>query len=65
MDESRRLAMRKAHARQPYYCTCGMTVHGNGGSAAHSAKHKREGDGHFYMTYSEYLRRRDAEAKPN
>lgn len=57
MDESRRLAMRRAHARRPWYCTCGKTVHGNGGRTAHSAKHRRARDGHYYMTVTEYERR--------
>lgn len=69
MDESRRLAMRRAHARRAYYCTCGKIVYGNGGYAAHQSMHLRKGDwkwrgraiaapdGHFYMTQSEYERR--------
>lgn len=58
MDESRRLAMRRAHARRSYHCTCGKTVHGNGGYKMHSAMHKRRSDGHTYMTATEYERRR-------
>lgn len=57
MDESRRLAMRRAHARRVSHCTCGKNVAGNGGRTSHSAAHKRRGDGHYYMTYSEYERR--------
>lgn len=57
MDESRRLAMRRAHARQASYCTCGKTVHGNGARFTHSQMHERKADGHYYMTYSEYERR--------
>jgi hypothetical protein len=75
MDESRRLAMRRAHAGRKAYCTCGKVAHGNGGQAAHRKMHERKGewrrdftgavvnpDGYFYMTYSEYERRRDAAA---
>lgn len=65
MDETRRKAMRRAHARRANYCTCGKIVHGNGGKHAHRAMHERKGEwrtegGHRYMTYSEYERRRDA-----
>ncbi len=76
MDESRRLAMRRAHAKRANYCTCGKTVHGNGAYAAHKAMHERKGewqrdftgavrnpDGHFYMTQTEYDRRRAAAAQ--
>jgi hypothetical protein len=52
MDESRRLAMRRAHTKHVDYCTCGATPRGNGGRAAHSAMHERRGDGHYGMTYS-------------
>lgn len=51
MGESRRLAMRRAHAGRCNYCTCGATPHGNGGMAAHNAMHARRGDGHWNMTY--------------
>lgn len=63
MDESRRLAMRRAHARRANYCTCGQTVHGNGGKAAHKAMHVRKNDGHHYMSYSAYQQRVAADAK--
>lgn len=53
-NEVRRLAMRRAHARRAWFCTCGRTIHGNGGSTSHAAKHKREGDGHHYVTASEH-----------
>ena len=63
MDESRRLAMRRAHTKHKYYCTCGMVVGGNGAVASHAAKHERLGDGHRYITQDEYERiRRKAEA---
>lgn len=52
MDESRRLAMRRAHARHAHYCTCGFVAHGNGGIASHRAMHARKRDGHWGMTYS-------------
>jgi hypothetical protein len=52
MDESRRLAMRRAHARNKMFCTCGATPSGNGGIASHKAMHARRGDGHWGMTYS-------------
>lgn len=70
MDESRRLAMRRAHTRRAYHCTCGKTVHGNGAYAAHKAMHVRKGEwrrdftgatvnaaGHYYMTETERERR--------
>lgn len=57
MDESRRLAMRRAHARRASHCTCGKTVHGNGGRTAHSAMHKRKADGHYFMTATAYENR--------
>lgn len=57
MDESRRLAMRRAHTEHKGYCTCGKVVSGNGGWHAHKAMHERRGEwrtagGHYYMTYS-------------
>lgn len=58
MDESRRIAMRRAHVRRAWHCTCGQTVHGNGGRTSHRNKHKRANDGHHYMTTTEYDRRR-------
>lgn len=50
MDESRRLAMRRAHVKYRYYCTCGRVVCGNGGRASHRTMHVRAGDGHRYIT---------------
>lgn len=52
MDESRHLAMRRAHVKNKRYCTCGVVVCGNGGIASHRAMHARRGDGHWGMTYS-------------
>lgn len=60
MDESRRLAMRRAHARRAWFCSCGKIVHGNGAQAAHSAMHDRKGDGHHYLIEDEYRRRQAA-----
>lgn len=57
-SESRRLAMRRAHTKHKSYCTCGKVVSGNGGRHAHRAMHERKSDGHYYMTYSEWERRR-------
>jgi hypothetical protein len=70
MDESRRKAMRRAHAKRAYHCTCGKTVRGNGGENAHRQMHVRKGDwrrdftgavvnpdGHHYMTETERERR--------
>jgi Ni/Co efflux regulator RcnB len=70
MDETRRLAMRRAHARRAYYCTCGKVVHGNGGENSHRQMHVRRGDwkrdftgsvvnehGHTYVVREEYERR--------
>lgn len=54
MDESRRLAMRRAHARRAYHCTCGKTVRGNGGYKMHGAMHKRRQDGNYFMTATAY-----------
>jgi len=54
--------MAQAHAKRASYCTCGKTVHGNGGEWMHAQMHKRKADGHYYMTYSEYCRRREQQA---
>ena len=66
MDETRRLAMRRAHVKNKGYCTCGKVVSGNGGYHAHKAMHVRRGEwgegGHFYMTYTEFTRREDAQS---
>jgi hypothetical protein len=43
MDESRRLAMRRAHTRHKGFCTCGMIVSGNGAKPMHAAMHERVG----------------------
>lgn len=65
-SESRRLAMRRAHARRAYHCTCGKTVYGNGGCAAHQAMHERKREPHYYMTATEYERRqREAAGAPD
>ena len=60
----RRLEMAR-HAKRAHYCTCGKVVHGNGAEYMHEEMHRRRGEwrtegGHFYMTYSEYQRRKDA-----
>lgn len=55
MDESRRLAMRRAHTKHRGYCTCGRVVCGNGGIHNHGQMHKRRKDGHYFMTYSAYM----------
>jgi hypothetical protein len=60
MDESRRLAMRRAHARRVHHCTCGKDVAGNGGFAAHKAMHRRKADGHHFMTTTAYEQRQAA-----
>lgn len=61
VDESRRLAMRRAHVKNKGYCTCGKVVRGNGGIHNHREMHKRLADGHYYMTYSAWLdRQREA-----
>ena len=52
MDNLRRLARARAHAKRISYCTCGATPAGNGGRSSHAAMHKRRADGHWYMTYS-------------
>lgn len=57
MDETRRLAMRRAHTKHRGYCTCGKVVRGNGGKFNHSQMHKRRADGHRFMTYSAWLER--------
>lgn len=61
-DSTRRKAMAQAHAKYVNYCTCGKNVSGNGGRYQHSQMHKRKNDGHYYMTYSEYQRRKDEAA---
>lgn len=38
------------HGKHSYTCTCGKTVIGNGGKAAHRAMHKRRGDSHRFLT---------------
>lgn len=67
VSETRRLAMRRAHSKRAYHCTCGMIVHGNGASSAHRAMHMRKNEwrseeGHHYMTESERERRRASSA---
>ena len=67
MEESRRLAMRRAHAGRKFWCTCGAIVRGNGGCASHRAMHERNGEwrtegGYFYMTTTELERRAKAAA---
>lgn len=57
MDEVTRLRMRRAHANHAYHCTCGKTVHGNGGRAGHEYMHVQRGDGHYWLTYSAWLAR--------
>lgn len=49
MDESRRLAMRRANVKHKGFCSCGFVASGNGGQAAHRAMHERKGDGHHYL----------------
>ncbi len=50
VDESRRLAMRRAHTKHADYCTCGRVVRGNGGRASHRHMHHVDGDGHHGVT---------------
>lgn len=54
MNESRRLAMARAHTRYKHYCSCGKVVHGNGGKANHTAMHRRRGDSDHYLTEDGY-----------
>lgn len=42
-------------AEWPNYCSCGRTVHGNGGKSAHAVMHERLGDGHHYVTQAEQI----------
>jgi len=43
MDESRRLAMRRKHAKYGHLCRlCGRIVYGNGGWASHKRYHARQ-----------------------
>lgn len=51
MDESRRLAMRRAHTKHVDHCTCGRNVCGNGGKAVHRAMHARRKDGHYSVVH--------------
>lgn len=55
MDETRRLAMRRAHTKHKGFCTCGFLVSGNGARAAHSAMHERKSDGHRYLTEDAWI----------
>jgi len=57
MDESRRLAMRRAHTKHSSWCTCGNIVCGNGAITAHHAMHKRKGDGHKGVVRDEWWKR--------
>jgi len=52
VDESRRLAIRRAHTKHRDCCTCGMVVHGNGGRYVHTEMHKRRKDGHHAVTWT-------------
>lgn len=78
MDESRRLAMRRAHTRNKEYCSCGKIVRGNGGISSHRAMHERKGEwrrdftgaivnsnGHHFMAYSDWLARHKHGGKAN
>jgi hypothetical protein len=62
MDESRRLAMRRAHVKHKGFCSCGRIVSGNGGQHSHSAMHERKGDGHRFLV--EDIWREQFEGKP-
>lgn len=53
-SESRRLAMRRAHAGRASFCSCGKVVHGNGGRHSHHAMHVRLRDGHRYLIEDAY-----------
>lgn len=45
MDETKRLAMRRAHAGRSHECSlCGKKVYGNGGQSAHGRAHVRRGE---------------------
>lgn len=63
LTPSRRRAMRTAHARRAWHCTCGKIVHGNGGSASHEVMHVNRGDGHHFITEDDFNRRRTALAE--
>lgn len=56
MDESRRLAMRRAHTKHQGFCTCGKIVCGNGGLYNHSEMHRRRGDGHRFLIPDAWLK---------
>jgi hypothetical protein len=43
-----------AHAKHPYYCSCGKIVFGNGGKAGHAYMHERRTDGHRWIGQSQW-----------
>lgn len=65
MDESRRLAMRRAHVLHKTYCTCGKVVCGNGGRASHRAMHERRKDGHHGITRDAWLAMKNPGNEPS
>jgi hypothetical protein len=50
--------MRRGHLKHKGYCTCGVVVAGNGGKASHRKMHQRKGDGHHYIVWHDWERRK-------
>lgn len=60
-DHGHRQAYFTNQARHAYHCSCGKTVHGNGGRAGHMDMHERRGDDHGWLTTSQWIERRARE----
>lgn len=56
MDESRRLAMRRAHTKHKGFCTCGKVVAGNG-RKNHLRMHHRRGETHTFLVEDAWNKR--------
>lgn len=64
VSQSRRLAMRRAHTKHAYFCTCGMVVRGNGARHSHAQMHRRQTDGHHYITQDAWEEQRRSAPPP-
>jgi hypothetical protein len=51
---------------QPYWCSCGRVLHGNGGWVSHKTAHRRQSEKFTELTREQYLAEfpdRDARGK--
>jgi len=49
-DPVRAKAKARAHAKRAYFCSCGVTVHGNGARFSHANMHARRQDAHHWVS---------------